>query len=539
MYIFLTVKMYSRNILLIIIVLGFFLRLVNFQLPHLSADEAAVAARGYYLSQNGKDELGRSFPVIFNSIGDYRLPLTSYITAVGERILGKNDLGARFPFLVIGTLLIWLTYLIASVFNPMEKFKLMTALMVAFSPSLIFLSKIPNETIVLVFLFSLLFFLLTKKKLNIYLTTFVFLLLLLTSKTAWFVLFPFTLFTLFIFKNSFPTKNKLLVVASLLLSGCCFLIWLKIPQGNRSLMENNFSLFSNISIENGINRLRGQGIMSGWPSFLDKILFNKTDYIFTGFLNWLSDLGPATFFGQFDPNGIQGFWDLGAWSKVLIIPLIFSLGKLIRKIDKKFLSLPGYFLVLTFPAFFIFPGGSSDLAVLVLPFMAILLAYGLSNMTKVVASVIILIMMFEVLVNLFLVSPQVKKTNNLRPGWVRQIVLEGYRDSKNNKVAFSDDITNGLDAFIEWYTPAVIFDDSGIAFPYKFRQYSFSSISLIGNDSKFYNCGFDKPVVIFASRRDLNKIQKEFPVSVETTFRDDINNSVVYKLHPGVCIHES
>lgn len=538
--------MRSSGILLIIIAVGFFLRLINLHFPYLSADEATIGSRAYSISQSGRDELGRRFPLIFNSLEDYQLPLTSYVAAAGVKVFGKNDFGLRFPFITAGTLLIWLTYLIASSFNPAEKFKLIAALLTAFSPVLIFLSKVPNEAILLAFLFALLFYLLNREKINIFYTLSVFLLLLFTSKIAWFVLFPLTLFTLLFFRKDMSGKSKVLVIASLLLSSCASLIFLSIPQANRSLIENNFSLFGDITIGNGINRLRGQGIMSGWPGLLDKILFNKIHFILIGFLNWLSNISLATFFAQFDDSGRWGFLGLGAWPKVLIIPLIFALGTLIGKKDqqsfssnKKLLYIVGFFLILSFPAFFIFPEKSQGIVVLVLPFMAVLLTFGLLKINKILANLVLVLMFLEVVINIFLISPQIKNTNSLRPGWVKEIVLDGYSASKNYNVAFSDDITEGMDSLIKWYMPISYWEDSKITFPYKFRQYNFAGFSLIGNEGKFYNCGFDKSMVIFASKRDLNKIQKVFSVSIDRIYKDSLNNNVVYKLRPGVCIHES
>lgn len=538
--------MSKKKLILVIIVLGFFVRIINLNFPFFNADEARIGFRAYSLTGNGTDELGRKFPLIFNSLEDYQLPLTSYVVAAGVKVFGKNDLGVRLPFIIIGALLIWLTYLIASAFNPSEKFKLMAALLTAFSPALIFLSKVPNEVILLTFLLASLFYLLNREKINIFYTLSVFLPLLLTSKIAWFVLFPFTFFTLFIFRQNMSLKSKAVIAISLLLSVFSFLIFLKIPQAHRSLMENNFSLLRDVTIENGINRLRGQGIMSGLPSLLEKILFNKVHFILVGFLNWLSSISLATFFAQFDSSGMSGFLGLGAWSKVLIIPLFFALGNLIGKnykqsfsSNKNLIYLAGFLTILTFPAFFVFPVKSANIVVLVLPFMAVLLAFGLLKMNWALANLLLILMFLEVVANILFISPQIKNTNSLRPGWVKEMVLDGYTFSKKYNVVFSDDITEGLDAFINWYAPVKSSGDSRITFPYKFNQYKFSGFSLIGNESKFYNCGFDKPAVIFASRRDLSKIQKVFSVSVDRIYKDNLDNNVVYQLHPGVCIHES
>ena len=72
-------KVTKKTLLLfsIIFFISVFIRLINISLPFFTADEARIAYRGYVLASLGKDELGRSYPLIFNSKNDYQLPVTS------------------------------------------------------------------------------------------------------------------------------------------------------------------------------------------------------------------------------------------------------------------------------------------------------------------------------------------------------------------------------------------------------------------------------------------------------------------------------
>ncbi|MCL4418089.1 MAG: glycosyltransferase family 39 protein, partial [Actinobacteria bacterium] len=139
----------KKAIICLILFAAFLIRIYNFSFPFFTSDEARIAYRGYTLATFGKDELGRFFPVLFNSLKDYDLPLTSYLTAGGEMFFGKSDLGARMPFVIIGTLLVLLVYQIAKFFSQESYFRLTSAFIAGFSPTLIFLSKIPNQSIVL------------------------------------------------------------------------------------------------------------------------------------------------------------------------------------------------------------------------------------------------------------------------------------------------------------------------------------------------------------------------------------------------------
>ena len=279
-----------------VVLLALFLRVLDFSFPAFTAEEASIAFRGYTLSK-GVDELGRSFPYLFNSQIDYRLPLTSYISALGAVFFGKSEMAARIPFIIIGFVLVLLTYKVSTQLSKEKSFHIFSTFIVAISPVLIFVSKVPNEPIVATTLLLWLFYLLNKNKLNSILIFLIIILLILTSKSSWFIVTPFVIYTVFIYRNTLNLRDKLkLSLISLTFASLAFVLFLQVPQGARSLSENNFSLFSDITIKNGINRIRGQGRESGWPPILGKILVNKSHFFAAGSLHWLSNIQPAVFF---------------------------------------------------------------------------------------------------------------------------------------------------------------------------------------------------------------------------------------------------
>lgn len=495
--------------LALIIFTAFLLRIIPLDFPFFTADEARIAVRAHTLFVNGSDELGRKHPLIFNSLSDYQLPITSYIASAGVSFFGKSDLGVRLPFILVGTLIVLLSYMAASVFNPTQKFRLLTALLVSLSPILIFLSRVPNETILITFLFLLLFFFLTRKNFNLPFSVVVFILLLSTSKIAWFTLMPFTAFTMLFLQKDFPKKSKLTIFISLSLTVFIIFLFLKIPQSARSLMENNFQIFSSETVKNGIDKLRGQGIEEGWPPFLERIFFNKLDYFFVGFLHWLSHLNLS--------------------NKILIIPLAIGLVHLIKRSDKKLNILLGYVVILTFPLLFVYPRQFPEMVAPSLPFMFILIAYGLINIKKWLTVLIIIIMVLEIIIY---------NPSGLRPVWIKSIIEESYALTKLGKVALSDDIVEDIIPFFGLYTPTKSeYNFSRIDFPYKFREYQLPNIKLIGFDNEFISCGTYENVTLILSNRDLDKVKKDFEVSLETTFQDNLNKSVAYKLKDRICIN--
>lgn len=529
----------NKNLLLSLILLAaLVLRLYPLNFPSFTSDEARIAFRGYTLSENAIDELGRKFPLIFNSLEDYQLPLVSYITAAGLWIFGKSDFGARITFILIGVALVSLTYKISQKFSKDEKMSLFSALLVVFSPTLIFLSRFPNEWIVLTLLFTLLFYLLTSSKVNLIVILIIVILSLATSKIAWFIITPFVVYTLIFFKNYLSKKKKIIFsFLCFLFSVLILIVFLQIPQSSRSLSENNFPIFQDVTIKNGIDRLRGQGIESDWPNVLERLLFNKAHFISVGFFHWMSHLQPSIFFSQFDSRELYGFVSLGAWPKILIVPFLTGLILIIRKNDSKFKLLLGYSLILTFPLLFIYPKYLPAVTIF-LPFFSLVLALGLININKWLRNLIIVVMILEVLMNFIYLSAEIKNTNNLRPFWIKKIVNDGYDLSLKQNVAFSDDITDDIVPFLYWYTSLEIENDfSKIEYPYRFRQTKVSNIKIIGSEDNFYNCGLDKPTSIFVSNRDLNKIQKELKVvTAEKMYKNDLGNDIAYLLPSTICV---
>ena len=531
----------ESRILFIILLVAFLVRFYNFNFPYFSSEEAQIAVRGYSLATEGKDELGRSYPILFNSLSDYKLPITSYLTAVGIKLFGKSDFGARIPFVLIGIGVVFLLYKISHFFNQKKEFSIFVGILAALSPPLIFLSRVPNESIVLIFLLLLLFSLLIKEKINLVWMGLVITLSLATSKAAWWIITPLTVFTLFIFQNSLHKQIKIKAsVIVLVLTLSVVVLFLSVPQSKRSLEENNFSIFSDISIQNGINKLRGHGIESDWPPFLERILFNKSEYLILGFLNWMSNLNPSVYFGTFDLSGKLNFTQIGLFTKVLIVPFIFGLAYIISRGSRKDKSLILFSLILTFPSFFTLHGVKTDLVVLTVPFLILIIGMGLINLKKALTA-IVLIMFLELLMLLVSHPLEVKATNNQRPSWVTVITEDVYNKSLNGKVAVSDDIVEDIVQYISWNnTVDVRLGFLDVPSPYRFRQTKIGNIRLIGSDNEFYNCGLDKPGYIIASKRDLKEILQHLNIMDDTTiekiYKDNKGNDVAYLIRPIICI---
>lgn len=523
--------------LLLILAAAFLLRIFFISFPALSAEEARISFRGYVLSTEGKDELGRDYPLLFNSTTDYQLPVISYITAFGIKLFGKNDIGVRLPFIIIGTLLVYLIYINSKRFLKNEKFNLLSTFIAAFSPTLIYISKIPNESIVLIFLLLLIFYLLTKEKVNLILVSTVLILLVLTSKVAWFIMVPFITLTIFFANNKIGTRQKMFtVILSLIFVIIAVSTFLLIPQAQRSFIENNFSIFAEQSLTTSINRLRGQGIEEGWLFFVDRLLFNKLHILFVGLAYYLSQFSLSSFFGWFDTKNIYSFVLGGLLPKITIIPFFCGIFLLLRY-KVRYISFAGILmLAITFPALFVYPSLSLNLFILLTPILAFIAAYGLTNFRKYFLYAFMILITLETLLLYLSLDFQNKNINEVRPLWVINIIK--YMDTIGNEsIAISDDVSNDFPNYYIWYSnfkPNNGFQD--IIFPYKVNT-SINNLVFINSKVRINECGLNFVDNLFLSKRDYLNMReriKEPPIKI---FNDSRDKEIVF-YYKNLCLEQ-
>lgn len=527
----------------LLLIAAFLVRTYNLSFPFFTSDEARIAYRGYTLSSAGKDELGRNLPFIFNALDDYQLPAVSYTTAIGIKLFGKNDFGVKIPFIIISLAIIFIIFHTAKIFNPKKEYQILSAFIIAFSPGLIFLSRIPNETILLIFGFSALLYILTKDKINLFKLSLAMIFSLTVSKIAWWLVIPFTVLTLFFFQNGLKKSKKIAISAmAIFFTSVIFFIFIFIPQSSRSLLENDLLLFKDPSLTPIINSFRGHGLTAGWPNFLEKIIFNKMHIINLGLINWFDYMSPSVFFSQIDSKSMRGFMNMGQFPSALLVPVLTGLFFIIKKGDAKLKALIYIILITSFPIFFTFPNDNKSISALSLPFIAFITAFGLLNANKKVKYLILIAAVLEVVINLIYNSPEVKNANQTRPAWIKIIAQDAYSLSSGSKVAVSDNLVSDVSSYIAWHSPILLGEEyKNINFPYKFRQTQIDNIRILGTEDTFYFCGLDKPTSVIASKRDLEKIQRWLNINTEKTvqkiYEDALNNKIAYLLKPTICVH--
>lgn len=153
--------MRSKPVLLVIIFLGFLLRVVLLDKypPSLNWDEISHGYNAYSILKTGADEWGQVFPITnFRAYGDYPLPLNLYLTAPFVAILGLTEYAIRLPHAILGVLTIISAYFLAlGITKKMpaqagKNISLFTALLVSITPWYVFTSRVVFQSNLSVFL---------------------------------------------------------------------------------------------------------------------------------------------------------------------------------------------------------------------------------------------------------------------------------------------------------------------------------------------------------------------------------------------------
>src|SRR5688572_6123301 len=124
-------------ILIAILALGLVLRLLLLgQHPGgFAADEAAQGYDAYSLLKTGKDQWGVSWPIVsFRSFADFKAPLQTYLMLLPVALFGLTEFATRLPSALVGTMAIFVIYLLAGEIFKNKKIALLSALILATSP---------------------------------------------------------------------------------------------------------------------------------------------------------------------------------------------------------------------------------------------------------------------------------------------------------------------------------------------------------------------------------------------------------------------
>lgn len=111
----------------------------------LNRDEAAIAYNAVLINELGVDEWNESYPIVFKSFGDYKLPGYIYTLSGLFSFLPTQDAVVRIPSAVAGTLLVVAMWYLASVLNFTGWKRTLLTASIAVFPVLFFFSRMAFE----------------------------------------------------------------------------------------------------------------------------------------------------------------------------------------------------------------------------------------------------------------------------------------------------------------------------------------------------------------------------------------------------------
>ncbi len=158
---------FEKTILIIVICIALLLRVLNIDNnpPSLNWDEVSHGYNAYSILKTGKDEWGVTLPLIFRAFGDYKLPIYIYFTVSSVLIFGLNTFSVRLVSVLAGTLLpLFIFLIVKQIFPKKSILPLFASIITAFSPGLIFLSRIALEANLFVLFFTISLYLILIKK---------------------------------------------------------------------------------------------------------------------------------------------------------------------------------------------------------------------------------------------------------------------------------------------------------------------------------------------------------------------------------------
>lgn len=351
------------------------------------ADEATFGYDAYSLIKTGKDQWGQSWPLIFRSFGDFKLPAYGYLAIPAVAIFGLNEFSTRLPGAIFGTLAVLATYLLASKLFSDRRVGLLGSFLLAISPWHVSLSRGAFEANLTTFFltFGTWSFLKGLEKPRwMFVCAFSFGINLFTYHSARFFTILFLVFLIWLYreKTRFLANNfyhfkylAAVVVILVFLSAAAYTMFAGASKRGIDIVITN----PTDKWEAVVSR-RYEGILLGLSPEISRLASNKPLYILDQFLsNYTSYLSPQFLF----TNGAEG-WSYGMVSGRGVLYLIEVLFLVFAVVMFSRGNLPkGQILILFWIVFSLLPaaltkgsGYAGNRAAVMMPAVQIFSAFG-------------------------------------------------------------------------------------------------------------------------------------------------------------------
>jgi len=293
-------------------------------------DEAALGYNAYSLMKTGKDEFGKSWPILFRSFGDFKAPVYTYLLIPVYKIFGMNVWSTRLLSAIFGMIGIWFSFWLVKNLSKNTNLALISILLLAISPWHLIFSRTSYETNVAFtfFLISLWSFYKYKQNKKYLILAAIMAAISFLTYHSERVIVPLVFFVLFVkeSKNIFDKKNTKTIIISLFIGLAIILPTLRLMATPGFLSRiNSLSIFSKkVKQPWGFNEnLKGfQYVLFNNNKILQMREFTSlyTSYFSPRYLFGLGDPGPRSSYPDLPPFL---FWQL----PFLIIGIIWFFNK--------------------------------------------------------------------------------------------------------------------------------------------------------------------------------------------------------------------
>lgn len=343
----------AKAVLVVVLLLAAFMRLWSIdKVPvSLMADELDLGYQAYSFLKTGKDYLGNSYPIHFQSFPEWKTPLYIYSSVPTVALFGISPLGVRLPAVVFGIVSVWFFYLLIKVITGNWKIASLGALLLTVSPWHLQYSRAAFEAMEMFMLYlgGLYFFLRGLKNSKWLVLSAVFLALTPWAYSTAKLFLPLTLLAIIIIWRRellrLPRKN-LLFAAFVFLVVVAPITWSTVFGGGATRF-NYISIFTDPTISPEVDfsrfmdarvRSGGKAVVGTQVTFEDKFFHNKvvmwgdeltSNYLKSFSTEFLFIKGDANL--RHSPEGVGQFYRFEAIFMLLGIFFFFFL----KTVDKK------------------------------------------------------------------------------------------------------------------------------------------------------------------------------------------------------------
>ncbi|NMB56564.1 glycosyltransferase family 39 protein [Candidatus Beckwithbacteria bacterium] len=380
-------KIFKYSLFIFLVFITIFLRLflVTKSPARLTNDEMSIGYNAYSILKTGKDEWGKSFPLIFKAFGDYKLPAYIYLTVPFLAIFDLNDFSVKVPSIIAGFMIVFYVYKLTLLVFQDKKLAYLAAFICAVSPWGVEISRQAREAnlALMFFIMGIYYLLLSQKSDNkkYAIISSLFLALTFYTYVAYRLIIGFL--GIYLIFDFFSKKDKFKKYQYNLISFLLFIIPISFYLFNSAGTSrfNAVSIFKDESIAARVTDSMNFCFLKNnakYFQYMCKLFFNSLIYLFKDFShNYAASLLPKFLFMEGSPENHLSFLGFGEFFMILLPFYLLGLFRLFKeKANYQNNILKAIFFIAPIPSALTGPPHPLRASILY-PFISIIIGLGL------------------------------------------------------------------------------------------------------------------------------------------------------------------